>query len=322
MELKADETFQSSEARVLVIDDDEQIRIVLTDALSEMGHSPETATSGDEAIKKASKQEYDLILLDLVLPRTSGQDVFETIKTMNDSIPIIIITGYGSIDNAVEFLKNGAVDYLTKPINLDELKVRINRALVEKRLKEESIIDLKTQLFNHNYFEKRLQEELKLAGRYGHSISLLMLDLDDFKQYNDRCGHPAGDVVLMQIGKLLKKLVRDCDIPCRFGGEEFTLILPETNKKGAAIVAERIRSSVDSVTFNDGSPNTKTPMTVSVGTASYRPHKETDRCSEMELLIQEADKAMYKAKRAGKNRVTVVEIPFGGLPDTEPPDNE
>ena len=93
-----------------------------------------------------------------------------------------------------------------------------------------AITDLKTQLFNHPYFGQRLDEELRRAKRYNHDISLIMLDLDNFKRYNDRFGHLAGDEVLREIGKLLKKLVRDCDIPCRFGGEEFSIILPETDK--------------------------------------------------------------------------------------------
>jgi len=309
------EDLNASQPRLLVVDDDATIREVLTDLLVEMGCAPETAVDGVEAVEKAIKGQFDLILLDLMLPKMSGQDTFETLKSIDDSIPIIIITGYGSIESAVEFFKNGAVDYLTKPVNFEEFRFRINRALEEKRLKEAAITDLKTQLFNHSYFVKRLKEEFGRAERYGHDISLIMLDLDNFKHYNDCFGHLAGDDVLREIGKLLKKLVRDCDIPCRFGGEEFSIILPETDSPGAMKVAERIRTHIERGTFNEDSIAGRQKVTVSIGVATFSPSKRGSNGCDMTLLIDKADKALYEAKRTGKNRICTVEISAASVAD-------
>jgi diguanylate cyclase (GGDEF)-like protein len=301
--VRIEETHSGAESRLLVVDDDPAIREILTDLLNEMGHSSETAEDGREAIEKIGNREFDLVLLDLVLPKISGQDTFETIRSTNKDIPIIIVTGHGSIESAVEFLKDGAVDYLTKPILFDEFRFRINRALEEKRLREADITDLKTELFNHSYFERRLNEELGRAKRYGHSISLLMLDLDNFKSYNDSYGHLAGDQVLRKIGSILRQLTRDCDIPCRFGGEEFSIILPETNSAGAELVAERIRNAIENTSFDSESPEIGNRVTASLGLASCGPDDTTKDSHEANSIIERADKALYKAKESGKNRI-------------------
>ena len=311
------EGLNASQPRLLVVDDDAIIREVLSDLLVEMGCVPETAVDGVEAVEKAIKGQFDLILLDLMLPKMSGQDTFETLKSLDDSIPIIIITGYGSVESAVEFFKNGAVDYLTKPVNFEEFRFRINRALEEKRLKEAAITDLKTQLFNHAYFGKRLKEEFGRAERYGHNISLIMLDLDNFKRYNDRFGHLAGDDVLREIGTLLKKLVRDCDIPCRFGGEEFSIILPETGSSGAMKVAERVREHIEQGKFNDDLIAGHQKVTASAGVATFSPGERGRNGCDVTLLIDKADKALYEAKRTGKNRICTVEISAAGVTDTQ-----
>ena len=157
---------------MLVVDDDPLIRDVLTRFLAKMGCIIEVASDGEAAVEKVRENQFDLVLLDLVLPEMSGQEALESIVGLDPGIPVIIITAYGSTESAVEFLKNGAIDYITKPVHFEEFKFRINRALEEIRLKQHAITDLKTQLFDHYYFEKRLGEELQRAERYGHSISL------------------------------------------------------------------------------------------------------------------------------------------------------
>jgi diguanylate cyclase (GGDEF)-like protein len=303
-----DEAGSISDARLLVVDDDVVMREMLTDLLGEMGYACDTAGDGEEAIEKICSEQFDLILLDLVLPKMSGEDTFEAIRTKDESLPVIIITGHGSIESAVEFLKKGAIDYLTKPVRFEEFRFRINRALEEIRLREAAITDRKTQLFNHAYFEKKLHEEIERAKRYSHAISLIMLDLDNFKDYNDSYGHIAGDAVLKEIGKLLKKHGRDFDIPCRFGGEEFTIILPETGLDGAMRVAERIRGKIESASFEDESANAARSITASLGVASCECYNGHVGGEEIKFLIENADKALYQAKRMGKNRVCAVEI--------------
>jgi len=300
-------------ARVLVVDDEKAVCEALAHLLVQMRCTADAATSGEEAVEMVREVHYDLILLDLMLPGMSGQDTFDLISRIDPGIPIIIITGYGSIESAVEFLKNGAVDYFTKPIHPEEFKFRINRALEEKKLRQQAITDLKTQLFSYNYFEKRLEEELRRAERYGHSISLLMLDLDNFKNYNDSHGHLAGDQVLRQVGTVLKKVMRNSDIPCRFGGEEFSVILPETDPLGARKVAETIRANIQNLSFDGLLPGEKNGVTISVGVASCSADNDSNGRYDMNLIIENADRALFEAKRTGKNRVCVADGLCAGM---------
>jgi diguanylate cyclase (GGDEF)-like protein len=304
----SDEAVHAASTQLLVVDDDELIREMLTDILNEMGYACDTAGDGEQALAKIDSEKFDLVLLDLMLPKMSGQETFEALKSKDENLPIIIITGHGSIESAVEFLKKGAADYLTKPIRFDEFKFRINRAVEEIRLREAAITDPKTQLFNHTFFEGKLREEVERAKRYAHAISLIMLDLDNFKDYNDSYGHIAGDAVLKGIGVLLKKVGRDCDIPCRFGGEEFTIILPETDLDGAVKMAERIRSAIENTSFKDESPDAAGNVTASVGVASCGCYTGHGGEEDVNLLVGNADKALYQAKKTGKNKVCAVEI--------------
>jgi diguanylate cyclase (GGDEF)-like protein len=293
-------------ATVLLVDDDPLTATMLAQFLRGMGCMVDSAEDGEEAVKKVAQTQFDLVLLDLVLPGMSGSETFEIIKGFDEDIPIIISTAYGSLENAIEFLKNGAADYLPKPIHFEEFKFRVNRALEERRLKEQAVTDIKTQLFNHDYFVKRLEEELGRARRYGHDLSLVMLDLDNFKEYNDNFGHLAGDKVLIQVGAILKEVIRDCDIPCRFGGEEFTIILPVTDANGAMRVAERVRESIEKSLFNNDS---QTSITASIGVSSFNPEKPFGANLNMNVLIEVADQALYQAKKTGKNAVQFLEAP-------------
>jgi diguanylate cyclase (GGDEF)-like protein len=294
---------------MLVVDDDPIIRDVLTRFLAKMGCLIEAAANGEEAVRKVRENHFDLVLLDLVLPEMSGQEALESIMELDPGIPVIIITAHGSTESAVEFLKNGAIDYITKPVHFEEFKFRINRALEEIRLKQHAITDLKTQLFDHHYFINRLGEELQRAERYGHSISLLMIDLDDFKVFNDTFGHPAGDGVLRQVGTVLKSATRECDIPCRFGGEEFSVILPETDSVGAVNVAKKIKENIENASFNYELPKGGPKVTASIGVATFVVDDYGNGIYGPNLIVEIADQALYEAKGLGKNRVCVA----GGL---------
>jgi diguanylate cyclase (GGDEF)-like protein len=295
---------------VLVVDDDPFTIEMFAQFLRNMGCMVDTAQDGEGAVRKVAENEFALVLLDLILPTMSGKDTFEVIKRFDDNVPIIISTAYGSKENAIEFLKNGAADYIQKPIHFEEFRFKVNRALEEKRLKEQVVTDIKTRLFNHDYFVKRLEEELGRARRYGHNLSLVMLDLDNFKNYNDSHGHLAGDRVLIQVGAILKDVIRDCDIPCRFGGEEFTIILPVTDSDGALTVAERVRESIEKGTFNSESQKN---ITASIGVSSYNPDKVFGAMFSMNSLIELADQALYQAKRTGKNMVQFLESPQASI---------
>ena len=174
----------------------------------------------------------------------------------------------------------------------------VKEEIEKRRLMERAIKDHLTKLYNRFYFEEEGKRELERAKRYGYPVSLIMLDLDDFKRVNDRFGHQKGDEVLVRFAEIVRKSIRRTDIPVRYGGEEFLVLLPHTNLSGAIKVAERIRVSFSKVVFKEGSEVFR--LTVSAGVASC----ESEGC-ELDTLLYKADKALYQAKREGKNRTVV-----------------
>jgi len=178
-------------------------------------------------------------------------------------------------------------------------------AIENARLYEIATIDLKTRLYNHGYFQNRLIEEIKRAERYKTDLSLMMLDLDHFKNVNDTYGHMMGDDVLIAIADTLRGQVRECDIPARFGGEEFTVILPETDRDASLIVAERLRKSIEQLKFtsssNNSSPSESFRITLSIGVSCF----EHESNMTEDILIERADQSLYFAKQNGRNRVVL-----------------
>ena len=156
-----------------------------------------------------------------------------------------------------------------------------------------------TKLFSHHFFQKNLEEEIARAHRYGATFSLIMLDIDHFKKFNDTYGHLQGDVIIKEIANIMRHSVRSIDLTARYGGEEFAVVLPEVDIRGAAVVAERLRGGVESFAF----PGEEEPLhvTISVGVAEFKP----DRMRSSSQLIAEADKALYQSKEMGRNRVTL-----------------
>ncbi|HQO38395.1 MAG TPA: diguanylate cyclase, partial [Candidatus Omnitrophota bacterium] len=200
-----------------------------------------------------------------------------------------------------------AYDYITTPFNLDELQLVVQHALERKRLKEEvkekrhfqemAIMDGLTMIYNRAYFDELIRREEDRARRYPQKFSLLMIDLDDFKKYNDSYGHPAGDSILKHVAQLFQRTIRTSDFVARYGGEEFVIITPHTDKIHASVLASRLLSMVNKSIIQ---VDEKTPLsvTVSIGLATFG-----DDASARDALIQSADKALYQAKQLGKNRV-------------------
>ncbi len=168
------------------------------------------------------------------------------------------------------------------------------RAL-EEQLRHLSNTDALTGLYNRRYLDERLETELERAQRYGLSLSFMMIDIDHFKHFNDEFGHETGDQVLQTLAKVMQELVRTSDIPCRYGGEEFVIILTNTNQAGAQDLAERLRQRVEAT------PMAGEHVTISIGVASHsasHPHNSAE-------LLQRADAALYRSKAEGRNRVTL-----------------
>jgi len=182
----------------------------------------------------------------------------------------------------------------------NQSSLSLQNALLHGELERLSVTDRLTELYNHGYFQQRLEEEIGRATRFGHELALIMLDIDDFKEFNDTYGHPRGDAVLCAVSRIIKENLREIDVAARYGGEEFIVVLPETDADGARAVAERIRDSVAATRFETGEEIAPVHKSVSLGVAAYPAHAQTQS-----RLVDAADRAMYAAKREGKNRVAV-----------------
>jgi diguanylate cyclase (GGDEF)-like protein len=190
-----------------------------------------------------------------------------------------------------------------------ELVVAVENSRLYRLTKRLAITDELTDLYNYRYLQQRLDEEIGRADRYGKRLSLLMLDIDNFKRVNDVHGHLVGDGVLAEIGHVLKTTVREVDVVARYGGEEFSIILPETDASGAFIVAEKIREAISLRRFHDEEGERRIHITVSVGLASYPVHAH-----DKESLLRAADDAVYRAKETGKNRVRAPRLRLSRVP--------
>jgi len=269
--------------------------------LEHSGFSTVVACSGLEALELLNHRPVDLVLLDIMMP---GFDGYEVLKVMKEEerfrhLPVILLTAKDMVRDKVEGLGLGADDYITKPFNNEELLARIRVQLriqqIRQKLTQEAITDELTSLHNHRHFYRVLQSEVNRAIRYRRHLSLIMLDIDRFKHYNDRWGHLVGDEALRQLAEVLLRNARDVDVVARYGGEEFAIILPETPLEQAGIQAERIRSAVERYPFQGR-------LTVSLGVATF-----VEGMEKAEELVQEADRALYRAKAEGRNRVCLAE---------------
>lgn len=297
--------------RILVVDDNQDNVEIIATRLRFRGYIVDEASTGNDALDSVARQPPDLILLDVMLPDIDGYEISRRIKG-NDTmpfIPIILVTARDSTQDKVAGLDAGADDYLTKPINFPELEARVRSMLRIKRLQDElelknrelerlSISDGLTGLYNHRHIHELLDGEFERAKRSGHTLSIAMIDFDHFKQVNDTYGHLAGDRVLVQLADLLRLTTREIDRIGRYGGEEFMVILPETDIENGARFVERLRGTVAEHDFEIGREE-PIRMTISAGVACY-PHPGVPT---VETLVRLADEALYAAKAAGRNRV-------------------
>ncbi len=306
----ADSTPKDESPIVLLIDDSPMIHRLLTFKLKNEGLEFLSAFSGEEGLELAQENQPSLILVDLDMPGIKGHDVIRALKSdpKTMQIPTLVISGSTESSDKVLAFELGAIDFITKPIDLPELRARIGSALRLHRLMEmleqRAQIDGLTGLKNRAYFDERIRASFNSLSRNKQTASLVMCDLDHFKILNDTYGHPAGDSVIVGFSAIALRTLRSCDVACRYGGEEFALILPDTDAHGAKIVCDRIRCRLEA---NAWPANPGITATASFGIANI-PANET---ASVEEWIESADKALYQAKHAGRNRAVV----FGDEPD-------
>ncbi|MFP4624170.1 MAG: diguanylate cyclase [Gemmatimonadota bacterium] len=299
------------DALILVVDDNRDNLEIISTRLEFRGYDVMTAERGDQAIEMARDRCPDLILLDIMMPDLDGYEVARRLRTEGELayIPIIFVTARDSTEDLVTGLDAGGDDYLTKPINFPELEARVRSMLRIKRLQDEleeknreleklSISDGLTGLYNHRHLHELLEEEFERSKRTGEPVSVVMFDLDNFKQVNDTFGHQAGDRVLRALADILRTTAREIDRLGRYGGEEFMAILPDSDPDAGVTFAERVRQAVERHDFNIGD-HEPIAMTISAGVATC-PH---DRPDGPHRLVYYADQALYSAKGAGRNRV-------------------
>ncbi|HEY6100050.1 MAG TPA: diguanylate cyclase [Anaeromyxobacter sp.] len=303
-------------SKILVVDDSRTQLDWLVQVLEKEGFTVATAVDGKDAIRKVHSDPPDLVLLDMILPDMDGLEVLRIVKARGEDqfIPVIVLSVKSDIDTKVTGLRIGADDFLAKPFAEAEILARCAAMLrikhlqeklreAQRKLEEQSITDALTGLKNRRFFDERLHEEFRRAQRYGDYLSLIMLDLDHFKDVNDRFGHPAGDSVLRDAGALIRASIREPDICARYGGEEFAVILPKTHMSGALTVAERVWRELGGKEYAVQGSAAVAPATVkvtaSLGIAFY-PSKDI---SSGDLLLRFADQALYQAKRAGRNTI-------------------
>lgn len=294
--------------KILVVEDDVSISKTFVEFLTKSGFETTTAVSAEAAELILNIEEMDIVITDIVLPGIDGIQFTKNVRKRFNT-EVIVMTGYSSEYSYEDAIKSGASDLIFKPIKLNELVLRINRVLRErflldqrdemiKQLQRLTIEDPLTGLFNSRYLFDQLDKEINRAKRYLHPLSLMFIDIDKFKTVNDTYGHMMGDKVLLQIANRLKDCLRSNDTAYRFGGDEYTIILPETTLPEAKYVADRIINKFDhdSLTIN-GKDISK--ISLSIGITEYQINEG------IEQLLHRADVTMFEAKQREGNSMVI-----------------
>lgn len=288
--------------KILVIDDSPDTHTLVKVRLGKEQVAIESAFDGASGLVKARATHPDLILLDVEMPDRDGFSVCSDLKSdmATMDVPIIFLTGVASTEEKIRGLELGATDYITKPFDPAELRARVRatlrtRYLVEL-LSQKAMLDGLTGLWNRTYLDARLSAELSAARRRGTPLACIMGDVDHFKQINDTYGHSVGDDVLRSVAAVLTKECRAEDVVCRYGGEEFAILMPTTTVQQAGDMAERLRVAIADLRlpYRDR----EVSVTCSFGVGDLRGDVPPS-------VVELADEALYRAKHSGRNRVEI-----------------
>ncbi|MCP3873151.1 MAG: diguanylate cyclase [Desulfobacteraceae bacterium] len=294
---------------ILIVDDDSAIKESVEEYLTILNYNVKSALSAKEALNILDSFKADVVLTDIMMQGMDGLELTRKIKESYD-IDVMVMTGYSAEYSYEEAVQAGASDFIFKPFRFEELDLRIKRVLREAEFKKErsillqkleklAITDALTGLYNSRHFFTQIKTEIKRYNRYSRALSLLILDIDFFKNYNDSWGHLEGDKVLMEIGKTINSCMRSMDTAYRYGGEEFAILLPETKLQKACVVGARIKDNISSQIFKP-EPDITRSITVSIGAT------ELINGEDFRSFIRRTDKALYKSKDSGRNKLTYI----------------
>ena len=296
---------------VLVVEDEEKDAKLIMEYLDGLPCRIKLMEDGLQALDFVEKHKTDLIILDILLPRMDGFELCKILKNRHDTknIQILILTNLSDLESEIRGIELGVDDYIIKPINKYELRARI-QALINKKAHLDklcknyenaflsAIKDRLTGLYNRSYFDHYLEIDLKRSERQKRPLALLMIDIDDFKIFNDTYGHLTGDRVLRQLGKVIKENTRETDMAARYGGERFVVILPDENLENARKTSERLMDAIKAGFTGYSVEDIPLKLSVSMGIAGYPSDGDS-----VTSLVNAAERALYAAKKAGKGRI-------------------
>jgi len=303
--------FPERRPRLLVVDD-QPVNIQALYQAFAADHQVLMATGGEQALALCASQQPDLVLLDVVMPGMDGHEVCRRLKadTATRDIPVIFVTAHN--DEAAEALglELGAVDFISKPINPKIVRARVRTHLTLKAqsdlLRQWVYIDGLTGAYNRRHFDERLAAEWGRAARNHRALSVVLLDVDLFKRYNDRYGHQAGDDCLRRVAATLAAGIRrPGDLLARYGGEEFVCLLPDTDLRGAMVLAQQLGAAVHAQRIEHADSDVAAAVTVSLGVCS----KGEEASGSAAALLREADAQLYKAKSLGRHQACGAALP-------------
>jgi len=304
----------NKDIHILIVDDDPSVREIMHEFVEISGYRSSSAENAAAALEMLEKNSIQVVITDITMPGMDGLELTDLIRQDYDAY-VIVMTGYNYDYTYEEAVGKGASDFITKPVRFTELLLRIQRVLKERQMNRErntmlmllfgmmkeleklAITDSLTGLYNSRHFYQQIEFEVNRSCRYNNPLSLIFIDIDHFKEYNDTYLHVQGDKVLMRIGRLIKKSLRTMDSAYRYGGEEFTIILPETKGDEAQAVADRVRTMIASEVFTP-EPGKQVSITISAGVTQYRPGET------LKNFVQRSDRALFQSKDNGRNKVT------------------